>query len=135
MATRTVVVSNRIDADLLLRPTRPDALFAAAPELAGGWIFAFMGRLALVPAEEPSQVIQDMATAMDTMSGSPTLRARMGAAARARVHDHFSTHAWREQFRRWYREVADVSLRRGPSDAAGHNVPRTVSLAERPSRS
>jgi glycosyltransferase involved in cell wall biosynthesis len=62
-----------------------------------------------VPARKPSQVIRDLAEAMDTMSQSPTLRARMGHAARARVHDHFSTHAWREQFRRWYLEVAGVS--------------------------
>jgi glycosyltransferase involved in cell wall biosynthesis len=88
-----------------------------------------------VPADEPSQVIHDLAAAMDTMSESPTLRARMGDAARTRAYDHFSTHAWREQFRRWYQEVAELSQRRGPFDAAGRNVPTTVSLAERPSRS
>jgi glycosyltransferase involved in cell wall biosynthesis len=86
-----------------------------------------------VPARKPSQVIRDLAEAMDTMTQSPTLRARMGHAARARVHDHFSTHAWREQCRRWYLEVAGVSLQRGPSDVAGPNGPRTVSWSHKAS--
>jgi glycosyltransferase involved in cell wall biosynthesis len=48
VAARTVVAPNGIDADLLPQATRPDALFALAPELAGCRVLAFMGRLAVV---------------------------------------------------------------------------------------
>jgi len=59
----------------------------------------------VVPARGPQQVIADMAVAMDALSGSPSRRAAMGHAARARVQERFNTSALRQHFNRWYREV------------------------------
>jgi glycosyltransferase involved in cell wall biosynthesis len=58
-----------------------------------------------VPAGTPAQAIQDIGAAMDTLSRSPATRLAMGRAARARVHERFTTAARRAQVTRWYQDV------------------------------
>ena len=71
----------------------------------------------VVPARSPQQVITDMAVAMDALSESPSRRAAMGHAARARVRERFNTSALRQHFNRWYREVV-VPHHRQPDQSA-----------------
>jgi glycosyltransferase involved in cell wall biosynthesis len=79
-----------------------------------------------VPARSPQQVITDMAVAMDALSESPSRRAVMGHAARARVRERFNTSALRQHFNRWYREVV-VPIHRQPDH---HAVSTAVSARD-----
>ncbi|MDR7402370.1 MAG: glycosyltransferase family 4 protein, partial [Armatimonadota bacterium] len=59
-----------------------------------------------VPARSPSQVVSDLAAAMQMLASDPDLRARMGERGRRRVEEHFLWPVKADSLTRWLIQVA-----------------------------
>lgn len=59
-----------------------------------------------VPSRSPSQVVSDLAAAMQMLASDPDLRARMGETGRRRVEEHFLWPVKADSLTRWLIQVA-----------------------------
>jgi glycosyltransferase involved in cell wall biosynthesis len=98
---RREVLQRLAECDVLLHPTLHDsggwvcleAMAAGRPviclDLGGPGLQVTEETGIKVPAVSPERVVADLAAAMERLAKDPTLRVRMGNAARQRVHEHF----------------------------------------------